>query len=79
MKDENLAVFFLNLLINRTNVWVLKNITLTDKILPTSFSFAGGQNLETAEAGCRICFGGTKEKNFSKQNPLSKRLGKGIS
>ena len=40
---------------------VLKNIALTDKILSTSVSFAGGQNLETAEAKCRICFGGTKE------------------
>ena len=40
---------------------VLKNITLTDKILSTSFSFAGGQNLETTEAKSRICFGATKE------------------
>ena len=50
---------------------VLEASRLTVKILSTSVSFAGGQNLETAEAECRICFGDTKAAEASKRNYIT--------
>ncbi len=55
---------------NRTKV-VLEASRLTVKILSTSFSSAGGQNLETAEAECRICFGDTKAAEALKRNYIA--------
>ena len=55
----------------KCNKVVFEASRLTVKILSTSVSFAGGQNLETAEAECRICFGDTKAAEASKRNYIA--------
>ena len=57
----------------------MKNILLTGKILSTSVSFAGGQNLEITETRVLNYFGDTKAEYFSKQNPQIKSLGEAVS
>ena len=63
-------VFYCKYFHHSTKV-VLEASRLTVKILSTSFSFAGGQNLETAEAECRICFGDTKAAEALKRNYIA--------